>query len=54
MFNDDICLCGNKEDCPNKDTCRRAKSHGSGIYTISLFYQKDKECEYYLPIKENK
>ena len=53
MFENDICLCGNKENCPLKDTCRRAQEHGPGIYTMSLFYDPNKkECEYYWKIKD--
>ena len=48
MFDYDICLCGNMDQCPYKDDCLRAEKPGPGIYTMSLFYQKDKECEYYI------
>jgi len=54
MFEYDICLCGNKENCPKKETCERAVNPGPGIYTLSLFYQENKECEYYLSLKQNK
>ena len=47
MFEYDICLCGNADQCPHKDNCKRAEEHGPGIYTVSLFYQEDKECEYF-------
>jgi hypothetical protein len=47
---DDICLCGNPEKCPKKNTCLRNKKK-TGIHTYSLFYQKDKDCEYYIPIR---
>ena len=52
MFEYDICMCGNASSCPHKETCKRAQNHGPGIYTVSLFYEKNKECEYYLPIKK--
>jgi len=48
----DVCLCGNKENCPNKDNCKRAAKRKAGIYTVSLFYEEGKECEYYIPIIE--
>ena len=36
---DDICKCGNAEDCPSKEKCFRAKPGRPGfIYTVSLFY----------------
>ena len=51
MFEDDICLCGNADKCPNKDICVRGQKHGPGIYTIALFYnEKNKECEYFIPV----
>lgn len=53
MFEYDICYCGNNENCPLKDDCVRAQSRPAGIYTISLFYQADKNyCEYFYPIKK--
>lgn len=53
MFEYDICLCGNADKCPMKDTCLRAIKPPPGIYTISLFYNKDKECENYIERKKN-
>ena len=47
-YDDDICFCGNKEKCPKKDSCERAKNV-TGIHTYSLFYRKGEECEHYLP-----
>ena len=47
-YDDDICFCGNKEHCPKKDSCLRAKDV-IGIHTYSLFYKKDEGCRYYLP-----
>jgi hypothetical protein len=52
MWDNDICLCGNAAECPNKDTCRRARKHGPGVYTISYFYKEGEKCEYYLKRKE--
>lgn len=46
FFDDDICLCGNADNCPNKDRCRRAEKK-IGIHTYSLFYEEGKECEYF-------
>ena len=54
LFEDDICLCGNAENCPKKETCRRAKSHGPGIYSYAAFYKENEECEDYWEIKEEK
>lgn len=51
-YDDDICFCGNKERCPKKDSCLRAKDV-TGIHTYSLFYKKDEGCRYYLPKKDN-
>lgn len=53
MFEYDICLCGNAEECPHKETCQRAMKHGPGIYTVSNFYEEKDTCDYYYPIKEN-
>ena len=54
MFEYDICFCGNAASCPHKDQCKRAEKRGPGIYTMSLFYQEGKECEYFWKKKENK
>ena len=51
MFEYDFCFCGNADQCPLKDNCKRAMSV-PGIHTYSLFYEKDKECEYYYPKKK--
>lgn len=48
MFEDDICRCWNSDLCPRKDQCERAKRGGPGIYTVSSFYEEDKECEYFM------
>ena len=48
MFEYDISFCGNKENCPNKDKCERAKKLPPGIYTFSLFYEEGKECENFI------
>ena len=47
MFEYDICRCGNADSCPHKNDCKRAEKHGSGIYTVSLFYKDGQECEYF-------
>ena len=54
LWDDDICFCGNHEDCPKKDKCLRAyKYNKPGIYTIAAFYNPDNEkCEYYIERKE--
>ena len=52
-YDDDICFCGNADLCPHKDQCKRAERRGPGIYTMSLFYEEGKECEYFWE-KENK
>lgn len=44
----DITFCENKENCPLKNTCRRAQNPGPGIHSYSNFYDKYKKCEYYL------
>ena len=54
MFDYDICLCGNGENCPKKEECKRyvlTKKVGPGVYTYSLFYNEKKECEDFYPIK---
>lgn len=51
MFEDDICKCGNPDKCPKKGECLRATPHGPGIYTMSMFYTENKECEYFLKRK---
>ena len=48
FFEDDICKCGNSEECPNKDKCLRAKKSQSGIYTVSLFYNGKEKCDYFI------
>ena len=48
MFENDICLCGNAANCPHKNECKRAGKHGPGIYTVALFYEEGKECEYFM------
>jgi hypothetical protein len=52
LFEYDYSMCGNSKECPKRDTCMRAINLPSGIYTVMLFYNKNKECENYLP-KEN-
>lgn len=56
MFEDDICYCGNSEECPHKNKCRRAKMPAkAGIYTMSLFYNDNvnkENCEYFYPINK--
>jgi hypothetical protein len=54
MIDFDICLCGNKEECPYKDTCLRAINPPPGIYTYSLFYNKDKECDEYITLGKDR
>ena len=49
MFEFDICLCGNNQECPDKDKCLRAIKR-TGINTVSDFYsirEKDK-CKYFI------
>lgn len=54
LFEYDYCFCGNPDNCPKKDTCRRAL-RVSGIHSYSEFYVEGKECEYYWEVeKENK
>ena len=46
---DDICKCGNAEDCPSKEKCFRAKPGRPGsIYTVSLFYNGKEKCDYFI------
>lgn len=47
MFEYDICRCGNPDQCPLKNQCERAKPVPAGIYTVSLFYEEGKDCEYF-------
>ena len=54
MIDFDICLCGNKEECPYKDTCLRAINPPPGIYTYSLFYNKDKKCDEYITLGKDR
>lgn len=51
MFELDICLCGNKKECPSKDTCLRAIDPPPGIYTYSLMYKGDEKCDDYWEIE---
>lgn len=55
LWEDDICFCGNHEDCPKKDKCLRAyKYNKPGIYTMAAFYNSDnKECEYFIERDKN-
>ena len=50
MFEFDICLCGNGDECPySKECLRGSKRMGTGIYTISNFYDPNSdECEYFI------
>ena len=49
---DDICKCGNAEDCPSKGKCFRAKPGRPGsIYTVSLFYNGKEKCDYFIEKK---
>ena len=52
LFEEDICKCGNADECPNKDICLRGKKTTKpGIYTVALFYdEKNKECKYFIPV----
>ena len=48
MFEYDICVCGNSDQCPYRKECRRAEKR-VGIYTCSNFYNAENdECEYFL------
>ena len=50
MFEFDICLCGNNENCPDRENCLRAMKRGAGIFTISDFYsarEEGKDCPYF-------
>ena len=51
MFEYDICLCGNPQYCPKKDTCLRNQGR-VGINTYSLFFELGKDCQHYIPKKE--
>lgn len=50
LWDDDICFCGNGENCPKKDKCMRIKKDNKpGIYTMALLYDPNKkECEYFI------
>lgn len=49
---DDICKCGNAEDCPSKEKCFRAKpGRPESIYTVSLFYDGKEKCDYFIEKK---
>lgn len=58
MFEDDICRCGDSDECPYQNTCYRARPV-VGIHTFSNFYEcgfdlKNMDCEYYIgEIKKN-
>lgn len=57
LFEDDICMCGNPDNCPDKNRCERAATRKPGIYSFALFYEEGKECKYFIEIidkKENK
>lgn len=47
---DDICFCGNAQNCPKQKECRRGQSL-IGIHTYSNFYIENEECEYFLKKK---
>ena len=51
LFEYDYCFCGNADNCPKKDTCRRALKV-RGIHSYSEFYVKDEDCKYYWEIEE--
>ena len=51
-FGDDICKCGNAEDCPNKEKCFRAEPGRPGsFYSASLFYNGKEKCDYFIEKK---
>lgn len=54
MFEFDVCLCGNGEKCPRRDTCLRyvARKYVKGINTYALFYNENGECEDYYPVNK--
>ena len=55
FFDDDICFCGNADDCPLKEKCKRARKAGAGIHTYSLFYNaNDDKCEFFYPEREER
>lgn len=52
FWDDDICFCGNGENCPKKDKCMRIRNK-PGIYTMALLYDPNKEeCEYFIERKD--
>ena len=51
MFFDDYCFCWNSDRCPHKNECIRAEKK-VGTHTYSSFYDKNKECEYFLKKEE--
>ena len=51
MFEFDICLCGNNENCPDRENCLRATRRKTGIFTVSDFYsirEEEKDCKYFI------
>ena len=46
-FDDDYCFCGNPENCPKKEECKRAIKK-TRIHTYSLFYKENEECKYFM------
>ena len=46
FFDYDYCFCGNANECPKKDTCRRGL-HVPGIHSYAEFYKENEECKYY-------
>ena len=44
MFEYDYCFCGNTDQCPHKDECKRAEKV-VGIHSYSFFYEEGKECK---------
>ena len=50
LWDNDICFCGNDENCPKRDECLRSrKDMKPGIYTMALLYDPNKEeCEYFI------
>ena len=53
MFEFDICLCSNFEDCPRKDECLRAQKL-VGIHSYSLLYEGGEGCEYFIKKEKEK
>lgn len=48
----DICMCINSGACKKASTCFRAIANKDEYQTVAYFYDSNRECEHYWPIKD--